>query len=99
MGGISPDHPWYNAGDQPALDDSLEHLRLIDPERRKRAFIVRNYGNEKEFISFVRAAGLRFPEDYELITPPMFSPFTHAPFEIWRPKLLTRPGIDPGNGT
>jgi hypothetical protein len=86
LGGSSPGHYWYFNGDQTALDDTLLHLQLIAPERRAKAFIVRNSSTWDEFLPDLRKAGLHFPEDYQLITPPMLSPFTRVPFEIWQPK-------------
>ena len=85
MGGVSPGHPWYFSGDQRSLDLNLMRLRFIEPQRRARAFIVRN-GDWDGLVALLRQAELRFPEEYELITPPMVSPFTREPFEIWSPK-------------
>mgnify|MGYP001555577293 CR=1 FL=1 len=87
MGGASPGHPWYFAGD--ASSQALDRMRLetVELARRKRAFLVRNsvdsYWND--FLPELRAAGLNFPGDYRLISPPMLSPFTRVPFEIWMP--------------
>ena len=62
-------------------------LEFIAPARRKRAFIVRNALDQdwNDFLPDLRAVGLNFPTDYQLITPPMKSPFTQVPFEIWAP--------------
>ena len=88
MGGVSPGHPWYFAGDRSSLALDLMRLDFIDLARRKRAFVVRNGTDQdwNEFLPDLRAVGLNFPEDYQLITPPMISPFSKVPFEIWRPR-------------
>jgi hypothetical protein len=92
LGGNSPRHQWYHAGSKDALDDSAMHLSLLDDARRKRAFIVRNSGDDwNTFRPALQAAGLHFPEDYQLITPPMLSPLTGVPFEIWQPKSDEKP--------
>jgi hypothetical protein len=92
LGGASPRHHWYFGGGQTALDDSALHLSLLDPERRKHAFLVRNSDNDWDtFIPSLRAAGLPFPEGYQLITPPMTSPFSHVRFEIWAPMAAASP--------
>ncbi|HEX2852171.1 MAG TPA: hypothetical protein VHO24_02955 [Opitutaceae bacterium] len=85
MGGQSPGHPWYFQGSQRSLDLDLMRLRFIDPARLRRAAIVCNDAGE-EYLTLLRAAGLNFPQDYQRITPPMISPFTGVPFEIWKPK-------------
>ena len=85
MGGVSPGHPWYFYGDPHSLALDLMRLNFIEPGRRKRAFIVRN-GFLDDSLLLLRQAGLNFPHGYERITPPMTSPFTGLPFEIWRPK-------------
>ncbi len=84
MGGASPGHPWYFYGTQNAIDLDLMRLNFIEPARRRHAFIVRN-GFLAESVPLLRAAGLNFPDGYQLITPPMLSPFTRVPFEIWAP--------------
>lgn len=88
MGGVSPGHPWYFAGDKVSLDEDAMRLNFIEPSRRKRAFIVHNSFDSdwNDFLPRLRAAGLNFPEDYRLISPPMLSPFTRVKFEIWQPK-------------
>lgn len=87
MGGVSPGYPWYFAGDRNSLALDRMRLEFIAPARRKRAFIVRNALDQdwNDFLPDLRAVGLNFPTDYQLITPPMKSPFTQVPFEIWAP--------------
>ena len=88
MGGVSPGHPWYFAGDKNSLDLDLMRLNFIEPARRQRALIVRNSLDPdwNDFLPRLRSAGLNFPENYQLISPPMRSPLTQVPFEIWKPK-------------
>ena len=89
MGGASPGHPWYFAGDNHSLDLDAMRLTFIAPDRRRRAFIVRNGLDPdwNDFLPRLRTTGLKFPEDYRLLTPPeMVSPFTRVPFQIWAPK-------------
>ena len=88
MGGTSPGHPWYFAGDKNSFALDLMRLGFIEPLRRKRAFIVRNSLDRdwNEFLPGLHTVGLNFPEDYQLITPPMISPFSKTPFEIWQPR-------------
>ena len=89
MGGASPGHPWYFAGDNHSLDLDAMRLTFIAPDRRRRAFIVRNGGDPdwNDFLPRLRAAGLNFPEEYQLITPAeMVSPLTRVPFQIWAPN-------------
>ncbi len=85
MGGSSPGYPWYYEGNPHVFELNAMRLSFIELERRKRAFIVRN-GDPARFLPYLHEAGLNFPEDYKLITPPMTSPFTGVPFEIWQPK-------------
>jgi hypothetical protein len=88
MGGASPGHPWYFQGSPRNYDLDLMRLNFIPVERRRRAFIVRN-SVEKDWTDFqpyLRQAGLNFPEDYTLISPPMTSPLTRVPVEIWAPR-------------
>ncbi len=90
LGGVSPGHPWYFHGDQESLANDSMRLRSIEPERRKRAFIVCN-GFPEDSAPLLRECGLNFPADYQLITPPMLSPFTRVPFEIWAPVAVASP--------
>lgn len=89
MGGVSPGHPWYFAGDKVSLDEDAMRLNFIEPSRKQRAFIVRNSLDPdwNDFLPRLRATGLNFPEDYLRISPPMLSPFTRVTFEIWQPKV------------
>lgn len=88
MGGQSPGHPWYLQGSAANYDLNLMRLQFIAPERRKRAIIVRNSVEQDwaDFLPYLHRAELNFPEDYTLISPPMTSPLTRVPFEIWVPK-------------
>ena len=89
MDGVSPGHPWYFAGDKNSLDLDAMRLGFITPDRLRRAFIVRNGLDPdwNDFLPRLRTTGLKFPEDYRLLTPPeMVSPFTRVPFQIWAPK-------------
>ncbi|HWA10141.1 MAG TPA: hypothetical protein VG838_11880, partial [Opitutaceae bacterium] len=99
-GGVSPGHPWYFQGSAHNYELDLMRLNFIAPERRRRAFIVRNSA-EPDWIAFqpyLRRAGLNFPEDYELISPPMVFPLTRAPFEIWMPRARPAPPAGRGAG-
>jgi hypothetical protein len=100
MGGQSPGHPWYNQGTPSLYELNLMRLRFIAPERRKRAFIVRNSGDTdwNDFLPYLREAGMHFPEDYQLITPAMSSPLTRVTFEIWQPKPIRKLPADPNSG-
>ena len=92
MGGASPGHPWYFQGDLRNYELDLMRLRFIEPARLHRAFIVRNSVETdwNTFLPYLRKAGVNFPTDYRLITPPMSSPFTGATFEIWAPVRAAR---------
>lgn len=89
MGGASPGHPWYFQGSRRNYELDLMRLNFIPAERRRRAFIVRNSVETDwaDFQPYLRQAGLNFPEDYTLVSPPMTSPLTRVPFEIWVPKI------------
>ncbi len=89
MGGVSPGHPWYFAGDKTSLDLDAMRVGFIPTDRRHRAFIVRNSLDPdwNDFLPRLREAGLNFPADYQLISPPeMVSPLTRVPFQIWAPN-------------
>jgi hypothetical protein len=88
MGGVSPGHPWYFAGDKTSLELDAMRLNFIEVGRRRRAFVVHNAFDRdwNDFLPMMKQAGLNFPEDYQLISPPMLSPFTRVPFEIWQPR-------------
>jgi hypothetical protein len=89
MGGQSPGHPWYFGGEH-SQEINLIRLGNLDGERKKRAFIIR-HGEWDYFLPGLATLGIRIPEDYERISPPMLSPFTRIPFEIWKPRAAPSP--------
>jgi hypothetical protein len=85
MGGVSPGHPWYFAGDARSLE--LDDMRVcsVPSERRSRAFIVRN-GDWAAFLPDLRKHGLAFPEAYQRCGPNLTNPLTGEAVEIWKPR-------------
>jgi hypothetical protein len=90
MGGVSPVHPWFFGGSTDGNELNLMRLRMIEEGRRKRAFVIR-HGDWKELVSRLPEVGIRISEEYDLISPPLLSPFTQLPFEIWRPRARVVP--------
>lgn len=89
MGGESPGHPWYFSGEH-SQEINLVRLGNLDRERRERAFIIR-HGEWDFFLPGLASLGIRIPEDYERISPPMVSPFARIPFEIWKRRAVPAP--------
>jgi hypothetical protein len=90
MGGVSPGHPWYFAGDEISLEDDARRLTTVTLARRQRAFIVIN-GKVDEFLSRLKTAGINFPADYEHCGPALENPLTHETVEIWCPRVRLAP--------
>lgn len=85
VGGVSPGHPWYFAGDQNSLDLNAMRVASVSPARRARAFVITN-GDATPFYPQLRTAGLDFPAAYVRCGEPLKNPLTQEPVEIWRPR-------------
>ncbi len=88
VGGVSPGHPWYFAGDQHSLELDASRVASVSPARRARAFVITN-GDVTAFLPLLKTAGLDFPSAYIRCGEPLKNPLTGEIVEIWRPK--TRP--------
>ncbi len=85
VGGISPGHPWYFAGDQRSLDLNAMRVATVSPARRARAFVITN-GDVTPFLPQLRTAGLDFPNAFVRCGETLQNPLSKEPVEIWRPR-------------
>jgi hypothetical protein len=85
VGGVSPGHPWYFAGDQNSLDLNAMRVVAVSPARRARAFVITN-GDVTPFLPQLRTAGLDFPNAFVRCGETLQNPLSKEPVEIWRPR-------------
>jgi hypothetical protein len=86
LGGVSPGHSWYFAGDAYSLVVDYGHLRGVAPGRRRRAFVVQN-GDLQTFLPYLESCGMAFPGDYVRCGPALRNPLTGEAVEVWAPKI------------
>ncbi len=85
VGGVSPGHPWYFAGDQSSLDADARRIAAVSPLRRAQAFVITN-GNVASFLPQLNQAGVNFPSGYIHCGEPLKNPLTNELVELWRPR-------------
>jgi hypothetical protein len=92
MGGVSPGHPCFFGGGTDGNQLTRMRLRMIEEGRRKRTFVIL-HGEWSRFRPRLPEVGIRFSEEYQKISPPLLSPFTRLPFEIWSPTRGILPNL------